>query len=140
LDAEPLDLSAPKSTHFENPVPYPEAVAENASNVPSREDSVEPVIGEDEIDVDTTVRLVGGGGVAGIAPVVEEEATRADDTDAASITSATSESEVNKGQKKHKKTKSGLAGLKKLGHLSGLRKRDSNNSIKVAVSPPPAVV
>jgi hypothetical protein len=138
LDAGP---PSPKSTHPEDSAPHPEAVAEDVSNASSQEYSIEPVISEDEIDVDTTVRLVGGGGIAGTAPVVEEEeATRTDDTDAASITSLTSESEVSKGKKKHKKTKSGLASLKKLGHLGGLRKRDSNNSMKVAAPPAPTAV
>jgi hypothetical protein len=118
-----------------------EPAAKAGSNAPSEDDATEPVVAEpvidkDELDSDATVRLVGGGGTVGIAPAVEEAAPRTDDTDVASITF---ESETQKGQKKDKKTKSGLASLKKLGHLSGMRKRDSNNSIKVAVSPPTAI-
>lgn len=115
------------------------------STTPSETNTTEsfvaqPIPDKDELDSDTTVRLVGGGGIVGIVPAGEDEASRTDDTDVASITSATSGSETQKGEKRHKKTKSGLASLKKLGHLRGMGKRDSNNSIKVTVSPPQTVV
>jgi hypothetical protein len=144
VDLASIGPTSPTPVDSES-VPQLEAVGDAASSAPTGEDTAElivasPVIDKDELDSDTTVRLVGGGGIAGIAPAVEEEALRTDDADVASITSATSESEAQKGQKKHKKTKSGLAGLKKLGHLGGMRKRDSNTSIKVTVSPPPTAV
>jgi len=145
MDTKPIDSSSPTSVHSEHSVPRLEATADAVSGIPSQEHGAEPamaepVVGRDVFDSDATVRLVGGGGTAGIAPAVEEDVHRTDDTDVASISSVTSEYEAPKGQKRHKKTKSGLAGLKKLGHLSGLRKKDSKHSINVPVSPPPTAV
>jgi hypothetical protein len=137
MDTKLIDPSSPTPTHSDHPAALRDLIVEVSDNV-SQEGIAEPTLGADEAKPDTTIRLVGGGGLVGIAPVVEEDGTRADneaETDVASVASAASDSNANKGQKTHKKTKSGLAGLKKLGHLGGLRKRDSNNSMKVPVSP-----
>ncbi|KAF8232286.1 hypothetical protein L208DRAFT_937837 [Tricholoma matsutake] len=138
MDTKLIDPYSPSSVHSQHPVLQLEPAADAAS-APSEEAPAESVVAASaiEVDSDTTVRLVGGGGTAGTTPAIEEELPQTDDTDIASITSG---SEIKKGQKTHKKTKSSLASLKKLGHLSGMRKRDSNNSIKVGVSPPPTAV
>ena len=145
MASQPIEPYSSTSMHSMHPVPQVELPIMAVVNTPSETNAAElvaaqPVTDNDGLDSDTTVRLVGGGGIVGIAPAVENETPRTDDTDVASINSATSESEIQKGDKSHKKTKSGLASLKKLGHLGGMRKRDSNNNIKVTVSPPPTVV
>lgn len=92
-------------------------------------------------ELDTTIRLVGGGGSAGpaIAEAAEEvpvlaTAETSHDSDVASLRSTTSVDSVAKGKKEgDKKHKKGLSsGLKKLGHFG--RKKDSNGSIKVKES------
>jgi hypothetical protein len=95
---------------------------------------------EDESDPSTTIRLVGGGGTAGVvveSPIetshpedILTESTK--DSDTASITSIALDANGNKG---HKKTKSGLAGFKKLGQLGGLRKKDSASSMRDGTPP-----
>lgn len=139
IDPKSIALPSPTSVPSEHPVLQLEATADAESNVSAEGDTADV---EDELLSDTTIRLVGGGGTAGVVSAMEpeEKVNRTEDTDVASITSATSESDIKKGRKTHKKTRSGLASLKKLGHLSGLRKRDSSNGIQVAVSPPPTAV
>ena len=95
---------------------------------------------EDEADPSTTIRLVGGGGTAGVAvesPIetshpedILTESTK--DSDTASVTSIALDAS---GKKGHKKTKSSLAGFKKLGQLGGLRKKDSVSSMRDGTSP-----
>ncbi|KAF7353595.1 hypothetical protein MVEN_01043800 [Mycena venus] len=102
-------------------------------------------------DADVTIRLVGGGGIAGAAePEAEEPAESAFvldgdvhtdgevDTDVESVSSQTAPAAGAEGvvkKKGHKKTvSSGLAGLKKLGNIGGLRKKDSSASVKDAAA------
>ncbi|KAI8998462.1 hypothetical protein BD414DRAFT_475132 [Trametes punicea] len=101
-------------------------------------------------DPDTTIRLVGGGGIAGTIGnalqtegilVHEEEPTEtaadttitADDADAAAeVASITSvESTASTSSKKHGKTKSISSGLKKLGQLGGGGKRRTDSATSV---------
>lgn len=89
------------------------------------------VVDGDAADPNTTIRLIGGGGVAGVIGDDKEEPEQspdggADADDTASISSVVSTNST----KTHKKTKSGLAGLKKLGKIGALRKTDSKSSIK----------
>lgn len=109
-------------------IDIPEPKPETPANVV--EDAVEPVL-EENVDPDTTIRLVGGGGTVGVSetpvlPPAEVKAEAGADSDAASVNSVTSDASVAK--KTHKKAKSGLAGLKKLGQLG--RKKDSSSSVK----------
>ncbi|KAJ7771667.1 hypothetical protein B0H16DRAFT_1514265 [Mycena metata] len=104
----------------------------------------------DAVDPDVTIRLVGGGGIAGAADepassdfTLEDGDGSEVDTDAESISSQTSvpapaadsaesTTQTKAGGKKHKHKKTmsgGLAGLKKLG-MGALRKKDSSASIK----------
>jgi hypothetical protein len=87
----------------------------------------------------TTIRLVGGGGIAGNVdansfPPEDAEFDRETEPDPDSTTSATSSASIDsvamKDDKKHEKRKSGLSGLKRLGHLGVLRKKDSRGSVK----------
>lgn len=86
-------------------------------------------------DPDTTIRLVGGGGIVGIA---EDELPPDEDlaSEVASIASGTSYDSVPaaKKERKHKKTIS--SSLKKIGQLSGggKRKKDSSSSVKEKAS------
>ncbi|KAF8894723.1 hypothetical protein BD779DRAFT_1502619 [Infundibulicybe gibba] len=142
LHTIPIEPSSPNS------ILVPTVIKEAA---PSSEDVIqEAEAQEDNANVDNTIRLIGGGGVAGVVdspldsvavdvPQVEPEpvATPRDrDSDVASINSVTSETGDSKkaAGKSHKKTKSGLAGLRKFGHLSGLRKKDSSSSAKDIVA------
>lgn len=90
---------------------------------------------EEDATPDTTIRLVGGGGLAGISiPVTEEPATieipepvaPVADTDTISIKSLASTETGKKDEKVHKKSKSSLA-LKRISQLGGLRKADSTS-------------
>jgi hypothetical protein len=98
-------------------------------------------------DADVTIRLVGGGGIAGAAGieappdsafVLDGDALTdgEGDTDVESVSSqvdadaAKTESGKEEAKKGHKKTRSGLAGLKKLGNIGGLRKKDPSASGK----------
>ncbi|KAI0748318.1 hypothetical protein C8Q80DRAFT_1171194 [Daedaleopsis nitida] len=86
-------------------------------------------------DPDTTIRLVGGGGVSGTT----EEALQSDgvlvdepegDTDAAEVASIKSvDSKASTASKSHKKKGSISLGLKKLGQLGGKRRTDSVSSV-----------
>ncbi|KAF7311525.1 hypothetical protein MKEN_01054800 [Mycena kentingensis (nom. inval.)] len=130
-------------------IPEPEPVV--VVQEPQVEETAPPVIpaseqpeDEDAVDADTTIRLVGGGGISGLSLTEEPEETPAEggevDTDAESVAdSVTSQSSVTpsgdasasttKKKSKHKKTMSGLAGLKKL-----VGKKDSTASIKDAAA------
>lgn len=103
---------------------------------------------EDEPIPDTTIRLVGGGGQAGIASPTSVEpeepepaqpvepvvaAAVSQDSDVASVNSVTSSSET--GKKGHKKSKSSLA-LKRLSQLGGKRKKSDSVSSAKEVAPP----
>lgn len=92
-------------------------------------------------DPDTTIRLVGGGGVAGMTEdplqadgvLVDEPETEVVDADAdagadtASIRSV--DSKASTASKRHHKKKSSISvGLKKLGQLGGKRRADSVTS------------
>lgn len=124
VDAEPVSAPAIEVSSSESA----SAIFTEEKNEPEAEDP------------DVTIRLVGGGGMYGVADSNEEEDSslpdsKADANDATSVTSSTSESSVkNGGEKKHKKTKSGLSGLKGLGSLGGLRKKDSVSSAKEVVA------
>lgn len=91
-------------------------------------------------DPDTTIRLVGGGGVSGVTEdplqadgvlVDEPELERAADSDAAEVASIKSvDSKTSTASKKHGRKKSSVSlGLKKLGQLGGKRRTDSVTSV-----------
>ncbi|KDR81892.1 hypothetical protein GALMADRAFT_240172 [Galerina marginata CBS 339.88] len=110
-------------------------------------DSSAEVEVENNPEPDTTIRLVGGGGQAGIAesPVeasfVLEEAelevpTAPKESDAVSVESAsTSDAGNKKDVKTHKKSKSSIASLKRFSQLGLKKMTDSASSTKGAVSP-----
>ena len=117
----------PISAHTSQPV---------VDDVDAEDDASKP-------DANATIRLVGGGGIAGNVDAISfppennqvDGETEPDLADVASIASATSTASVGattKDGKKHEKKKSGLSGIKLLGHLGGLRKRDSRGSVKDA--------
>jgi hypothetical protein len=139
MDTKPIEPSSPASIRSDLAVlqePTIDILSDAKIDDTPTAPEVEPEA--EEVDPDTTIRLVGGGGIAGIAAPVEDEDPRTDgetDTDVASITSVTTDSTPQNGGKKHKKTKSGLAGLKKLGNFGALRKRDSGGSAKGTSSP-----
>jgi hypothetical protein len=93
--------------------------------------------------VETTIRLVGGGGQVCVAeiPVASSlkeeqppsEATK--DANVAAINPPEAEAGSKPGEKSHKKSKSSLASLKKLGQLGRSIKRDSMSSVKGLISP-----
>lgn len=87
---------------------------------------------DDAEEPKTTIRLVGGGGEAGLVndeqPQVEELVSTSEPEIDTTVTSDAT-APVGKG---HKKTKSGLAGLKK--SLGGLRKKDSVSSVKEVIA------
>ncbi|KAJ7915473.1 hypothetical protein B0H13DRAFT_1999851 [Mycena leptocephala] len=127
------------------PVPVPAASPPPPTEAPFvLSDPTQP---EEDADPDVTIRLVGGGGIAGVSAddaVPDADGVQTDgevDTDAESVAesvgSQTADPSVKK-EKKHKKTLSGLAGLKKLGNI-GLRKKDSNASVKEAAATTPVV-
>lgn len=136
MDTQPISPSSPVSELVTISTSEPVVDADQVPDLAPQLDDA-----DEHFDPNTTIRLVGGGGVSGIVSGIETEEPQSNDVekdnDAASIASATSES-VPKGGKTHKKTKSGLAGLKKLGNLGGLRKKDSNSSLKGTVTPPTA--
>lgn len=72
---------------------------------------------------DVTIRLVGGGGTAGITTALLPE----DNIDGVDTPKGPS---VEKDEKKTEKRKSAMSGLRKLGHLGGLRKNESSGSLK----------
>jgi hypothetical protein len=98
-------------------------------------------IDEDEVP-NTTIRLIGGGGQAGISQgpteLLQEEDPQphvANDSELVPMVPATPvDAGTKKGDKVHKKSKSNLA-LKRISQLGGLRKKDSASSMKEVVSP-----
>ncbi|KAJ7581410.1 hypothetical protein C8J56DRAFT_866732 [Mycena floridula] len=126
---EPVDLLVDTGPALETMPIEPASMSSTASP---------PLVDSESVtqDPDTTIRLVGGGGLAGLVSEEQEvvEPEEDQDSEVASLSSATSESSVTNVEgekKKHKKTKSGLGGLKK---LAGLRKKDSVSSVKDADS------
>lgn len=96
----------------------------------------------DDLKVDTTIRLVGGGGQTGVAenPVIsslEEEGQPPTEVvkDAQVATINSSEAGSKSNEKSHKKSKSSLVSLKKIGQLGRTIKRDSVSSVKEMISP-----
>ncbi|KAJ7184292.1 hypothetical protein C8R46DRAFT_983304 [Mycena filopes] len=145
LTPEPVAASSPATTPPAEPVAVViEAPSSEPTPQPEEAVAVEDADTE-ELDPDVTIRLVGGGGIAGsLTPDGEEPAsgkpTVRGTTDAESVGSHASvsvdhgaESKAGGKKHKHKKTMSGgLAGLKKLG--MGLRKKDSSASVKEAAA------
>lgn len=134
----PPVISAPPSVTPtpKQPLPASDTLVYASSTSPTTTTTSPVDEDDDELDnPDTTIRLVGGGGKAGVMSDTqsdEEEVSptkevlpngAADADDTASIKSVTSTSS------KHKKTKSALGGLKKLG-LG--RKKDSVSSLQDA--------
>ncbi|KAF7295354.1 SMI1-KNR4 domain-containing protein [Mycena indigotica] len=131
LDAAPIAPSPPRPSSTES--------AELIS-LPQDDPTGDAV---DAVDPDVTIRLVGGGGIAGTSEGEQKEeeetaATQTDgevDTDAESIAesvgsqTAAASTEPSTKKHKHKKTMSGLSGLKKL-----VRKKDSSASVKDAAA------
>ena len=113
---------------------------------PLEDPLLNPDTSRDNLLVETTIRLVGGGGQAHAAEIpvassLEEEQPPSESTkDADVVTISPSEVEAEtkpdeKSQEKsHKKSKSSLASLKKLGQLGRTIKRDSMSSIKSIIS------
>ncbi|KAJ6488562.1 hypothetical protein C8R47DRAFT_1125975 [Mycena vitilis] len=147
----------PAPVHTPEPAPTPVLAASpppptEAPSAPAPSEPAQPEE-EDDVDPDVTIRLVGGGGIAGVSPAdtpVPEEDVHTDgevDTDAESIAESVgsqtgagaADPSTKKKEKKHKKTLSGLAGLKKLGNI-GLRKKDSSASVKDAAAAAPVAV
>ena len=88
---------------------------------------------DDALDADTTIRLIGGGGVTGTVDDLPGEEqplhneSTSDKAEVASITSLTSNDSIASKSKSHVKKKSISAGLKKLGKLgSGVRTSKSD--------------
>ena len=102
-----------------------------------------PDTSRDDLLVETTIRLVGGGGQVCVAenPVASSlneqqhpsEATK--DADVATISPSEVETGSKLDEKSHKKSKSSLSSLKKLGQLGRTIKRDSMSSVKGIISP-----
>lgn len=119
--------------------------AQPAASAKSEEDSPvlvdAPDVSTQEQDPDTTIRLIGGGGISGTLDdalqadgVLVDEADTAEATapadDAADVASIRSvDSKASTSSKKHGKKKSISSGLKKLGQLGGKRRTDSVTSI-----------
>ncbi|PPQ67640.1 hypothetical protein CVT25_012668 [Psilocybe cyanescens] len=138
------DLSPELSTQPFEPLSsqmYPGEFAKAPSEL-KPDTEVEP---EEEAEPDTTIRLVGGGGQAGVVQQnlateslpVEEVATPVPaDSDVVSMASIVSSDIGNKkGEKKHKKSKSSLASLKRLSQLGNKKKSDSTTNLSELVSP-----
>ncbi|KAF8130466.1 hypothetical protein K438DRAFT_1788699 [Mycena galopus ATCC 62051] len=142
LPTPPTEAPTPP---IEAPTPEPSASAPAPSESapqPEDADAADP-------DADVTIRLVGGGGIAGAADEAEAEAEDSAfvlegdahtdgevDTDVESVSSQTAPvadgaapAAKKEGKKGHKKGMSSLAGLKKL-----VRKKDSSASVKEAAA------
>ncbi|GLB35451.1 putative SMI1 / KNR4 family protein [Lyophyllum shimeji] len=141
MDTKPIAPSSPASVQAETmatpalePIP-----AELPDSAETPDDASSKPVDEEEVDPNTTIRLVGGGGIVGTVQPEEEEESQLEeaetDADAVSVTEEASEA-MSASAKTHKKTKSGLAGLKKLGNLG--KKRDSNSSVKGTAGSPAA--
>ncbi|KAJ7871374.1 hypothetical protein B0H14DRAFT_2723753 [Mycena olivaceomarginata] len=141
-----VDLAPTAAVLTPVPAPAPVAAASTPSppppEVPAPAPSESEAVPQPEVDdadanpdADVTIRLVGGGGIAGAAGI-EAPPDSAATTDVESVSSqvdadaAKTESGKEEGKKGHKKTRSGLAGLKKLGNIGGLRKKDPSASGK----------
>ena len=104
---------------------------------------LDPDTSHDDLLVETTIRLVGGGGQSHAAEIpvassLEEEqppSEATEDADVVTIGPSEVEAESKPDGKSHKKSKSSLASLKKLGQLGRTIKRDSMSSIKSIISP-----
>jgi len=103
---------------------------------------INPDISRDDLLVEPTIRLVGGGGQVRVAenPVASSlneepssEATK--DVDVASINPSEAEAGSKSDEKLPKKSKSSLASLKRFSQLGRTLKRDSMSSIKGIISP-----
>ena len=119
------------------------------SPLASEDPLINPDTSGDELLVETTIRLVGGGGQVHVAeiPVASSmneeqppsEATKDIDVtsinDVASISPSEAEVGSKSDEKMPKKSKSSLASLKKLGQLGRTIKRDSMSSVKGIISP-----
>ncbi|KAL1944630.1 hypothetical protein VTO73DRAFT_3060 [Trametes versicolor] len=118
---------------------------EVAATAKSEEDSPvlvdAPDVSIQDQDPDTTIRLIGGGGIVGTSDdalqadgvlVDEADTTEADADPAADVASIRSvDSKASTASKKHGKKKSISAGLKKLGQLGGAKRRtDSVTSVE----------
>jgi hypothetical protein len=99
---------------------------------------------DDDLLVETTIRLVGGGGEVRVAEIpvassLNEEQPPSEaskDVDAVSISPSEAEAGSKPDEKLPKKSKSSsLASLKKLGQLGRTIKRDSMSSVKGIISP-----
>ncbi|KAJ7197140.1 hypothetical protein GGX14DRAFT_471389 [Mycena pura] len=143
IDTSPIIPSLPHgvaATHSPEADPETPPTEPSSTETPSEpSESAQPE--ENEVDPDVTIRLVGGGGIAGVAAedVIREGEVQTDeetDTDAESLAESVNSQPTTdplKVEKKHKKKMSSLAGLKKLGNL-GLRKKDSSASVKDAAA------
>ncbi|KAH9484083.1 KNR4/SMI1-like protein 2 [Psilocybe cubensis] len=135
------DLSPELSTQSFKPLS--EVYSEELSKASEMKLDAAEVTPEEEKELDTTIRLVGGGGQSGIvnqnsivSSPVEEVVEPVPDSDVVSVNSVTSpEVEAKKGEKKHKKNKSSLANLKRLSHLGNKKKSDSTTNLNELVSP-----
>ncbi|THH20689.1 hypothetical protein EW146_g713 [Bondarzewia mesenterica] len=141
LEATPIQPSPVTPSPKLTPPPEPDVElppqAENEAVLANGEQvAEEPAPIEEHPDPDTTIRLVGGGGLSGTAeeshstPAVEEvHVDVAADTEKAEVASITSlqsnDSRASKKTGQHEKKKSVSSGLKKFGHLGGgKRKKD----------------
>ena len=143
---EPESSPVTKKREVEELLVNTDAGPSNSERTPT--EAPQAAVPEDDTqDPDTTIRLIGGGGVAGIVSEPEPVADGEHDTDlaeVASITSITSTdietaSVTSKASKKskHEKKKSFTAGLKKIGKLgSGNSKRHSKSESKDKIGAP----
>ena len=110
------------------------------------EDSqLNPGTSHDDLLVEPTIRLVGGGGQVCVAEIpvassLKEEQPSlepTEDADVAAVNPIETEAEAGSksAEKSHKKSKSSLASLKKLGQFGRTIKRDSMSSVKGIISP-----
>ena len=134
LETEPIEPTSPVTPKASDHVLAAKASVTDNSSSEALQDGASP-----SPDPNVTIRLVGGGGIAGTSAKAppdlinqaddspEPDADSAGDTDA-SASSVASPAPVHasswKSGKTHQRTKSGLAGLKKLGQLGGLRKKE----------------
>lgn len=141
-----LDVAAPiepstSPLSSSPPVASPPTLSEHISEPAAILDE-EVEIQEEETEPDTTVRLIGGGGTAGVIGV-DQESTLVDEEDDTAKPEAEAEagdeehsemaSTNGEFKKKHEKKKSSLSsGLKKIGNKGGAgkRRKDSSTSAK----------
>ena len=144
----PLISTTPAVTSAAFPFPVPDLLADLPSMEkepiePSPLVPEDPDTSRDDLLVETTIRLVGGGGQVPVAEIpvassLKEEQPHSEaikDVDVATITSSETEAGSKPEEKLHKKSKSSLASLKKLGQLGRTIKRDSMSSLKGIISP-----